>query len=253
MCSSDLFVDIRTAVHVKPNAFRKCVNMTTVISTMVMTVDFMAFFGCKALDTFDFNSTVTVGDLSFFKCAFTHLRLRRMVDVGCQAFSTNSKLLSLRVPVLQNCSASAWSICKALGNVYAPSLVGLGIKAFFGCTHLNETNFKFSDTLARIGTHAFGNTAFTTVLLAKHCYVHKTAFGEEPIAISSRLLLRHRYYDITSAKTRLLTAQQRQVIETMFIVERRLLVCATRELEVLPPEMWMYCLSFLSYEDMLQP
>lgn len=101
----------------------KCVH----IPRSVLSVETMAFYGCRSLtEVVGGDGLVYLGDLSFARCGFMELRIWESVSsVGEMAFSS----------------------CEALTEVTVPSAVEeiMG-NAFFGCSGLSRIEFEGTST-----------------------------------------------------------------------------------------------------------
>lgn len=187
-CTSLKEVDFPSAVKILPSAFENCKSLTRISEGNLRIENYgdKCFKGCTSLEQ-NINSTVVViGEESLAGSSISDVILRGAIDrdlsVGNDAFSGCTKLthVSIQIPenisytfgsgvfrdctALDNCtfggtefSEEMFSGCSSLKNVVAKSATTVGVKAFSGCTSLEEFNLGDAAVFEEIDDYAFEN------------------------------------------------------------------------------------------------
>ena len=125
--------------------------------SVLQTIGTSAFYGCTALATFNFPSTVTtIGGSAFYQAGITEAIIPE--GVGSLSSNTFTNCTNLRKVVLPSTltamAASVFSGCTSLESVYvAGGLKNIPSKAFYNCPSLKTLTIE--EGVETIGAHAF--------------------------------------------------------------------------------------------------
>lgn len=255
--SSDMFerctrldnLHLPEATIIDEDACIRCENLTSVNAPKICTIRNSAFMGCARLHKLHVPSVRTIEANACYGCAIKQLHFYNLIYLGRSAFGKNIRLGKVTLPLLQFVSRAAFAKCVLLRSVMVPEVTTIESNAFLGCAFLKNDNCQFPDTLRFIGKNAFKDTNFDKILTPLRCYADPNAFGKDRIATPVVNILKHRYFFRKTAKTRLLTPQQRHFILSMFCMFQKLLDNAA--FHGCPIEIYLLCLSFVDFESMM--
>ena len=165
-----------SVTSIKDNAFRDCLNLTSVeIPGSVTSIGTEAFYNCRRLTSIDIPGSVTsIGDSAFAFCAsLTSVTLHHGVtSIGNNAFQDCGGLISIEIPgSVTSIGANAFQYCGGLISIEIPgSVTSIGANAFQYCEGL--TSIEIPGSVTSIGTAAFYNCkGLDSIFLPNDLYV----------------------------------------------------------------------------------
>ncbi len=172
-------IDLLNLKTLGKNSFSYVRTLKTVkLGSFLTEIADNAFYGCVALDTFEFDKIEKIGANAFCETAFTSLDLSAVKEIGEYAFTYAEKLTSIKLADGAVIGEGAFGYCTALTIVENDkniAKVGNYGFAFTPLASIDLTNAEY------IGSHAFIKeelTPFTVILGEK-----LTGLGDNPFAM----------------------------------------------------------------------
>ena len=174
-----------TVTKIGKQAFWNCANLTTVFAPEVNTIDMYAFAYClefSSLTDFYFPVLTTIGKYAFYDCySLGSLTLTNLTSIDDFAFSmenalnlnTANYLTEINFPSVIVIGLQAFYNCRNLDTINVPNAYTICSEAFYGCSVENLTlqNTKF------LGNKVFsGNTSLISANLPSVIFVGSECF-----------------------------------------------------------------------------
>lgn len=200
-------ISLPGVTNIEAKAFYKCTSLTSAYftSSTGASIKDNAFADCTKLVTFSApNFSGGIGTTAFKGCAFSTIDLPNITAVGNAAFSTCSKLKSVKLPKCTSLSANAFysivnnienidigvataaaifSKASKLTSVTMSKATSVAANAFLGCEKLKDLSFP---NLATVSTSAFaGCKALSQISFPKVVTIGTQAFAATKAAEGS--------------------------------------------------------------------
>jgi len=125
--------------HIDENAFKGCINITTISGEGVTHIDDNCFNSCFRLEKAYFPNVKSIGSSTFSNCIkLKEITLLNCESVGMCAFSHCHSLKEINAPALIKCSTQAFALCHALTKCSFDSLKFIYEEAFKDCINLKK-------------------------------------------------------------------------------------------------------------------
>lgn len=185
-----------TVTTIATGAFKDCIKLksVTISGSKLKNINKMAFYNCTSLAGFSMPDTVTnLGDSAFENC--TSLKTVKLssglTKIPLKGFKNCTSLTNVTIPKgVTNIEGGAFNLAKKLTTVTfekESKLIAIGDYAFGLCESLKKMtvagsttkkDLKLPDTVTQIGTVAFKETNFSTVIIPEKVNILPTSlFG----------------------------------------------------------------------------
>lgn len=176
---------------IRDNYFNHCKTLQSVSAPNVETIGIKAFFYCESLLSIDCPKVTRVLNMAFDGCqklgkiflpnvlaihkdafcltGITELDIPSVESIGESAFSSCSKLITVKMPKVTNLGRSAFSSCRSLKTIELPRVTKIPVSAFQYCDSLNIVSL--SDSLKMIENSAFYECkSLKSIYIPNSCY-----------------------------------------------------------------------------------
>ena len=180
-------IPISTSTRVKAVAYIFTNNIVTKCSKISYITYY--FYGQDIPNSFTVSS---VGELTAYTGVLTDVTVPSIVNgitvksIGGYAFSSvSSSIVSVTLPsTVTAINDNAFNGCTALAQVYAPSVIKIGMYAFYGCTSFMYVQDLYFPDLLTIGKFAFYHCLnLRPITLSKVTLIDDYAFSMGPNAV----------------------------------------------------------------------
>jgi hypothetical protein len=115
----DAATSVKAGTYTGDVPFSYFTNLASVTGTAIITVGYLAFYGCDALKTVSLPAATTIGGWAFGLCsALETLNLPTVTNIGDYAFYYCKALTSVHIPEnLTSIGDNPFSVCPALTNI----------------------------------------------------------------------------------------------------------------------------------------
>ena len=179
------------------NAFRECINLTTVSLPVCKVINYGAFCNCSSLASIDLPMCSKVSESAFYNCtSLSQVNLPVCKGILFEAFYSCSSLTSIDLPMCESIYMSAFYNCTSLSQVNLPVCKGIGSYAFHSCSSLTSIDLPMCRRIyggvfyncislsqvnlpvcSSIGSNAFyGCSSLTSIDLPMCMYINSYVF-----------------------------------------------------------------------------